>query len=170
MARDTGLILVIVEIPQGSRNKYEYDPELGHFRLDRMLFSSVHYPTDYGFVNDTKAPDDDPLDAMVMVAEPTFPGCAIEARPVGMFRMWDEKGLDDKILCVPSGDPQWESINDIADVPAYFKREVEHFFSIYKDLEEKQVRVGGWLSAADAWTSIEEARSLHRESARGASD
>ena len=152
------VVVVIVEIPQGSRNKYEYDADLGCFRLDRMLFSSVHYPSDYGYVKGTHAPDGDPLDAMVMVGEPTFPGCAIEARPVGMFRMWDEEGLDDKILCVPMNDPQWEAVADIGDVPEYFKREVEHFFSIYKDLQDKEVQVGGWLSATEAWTSIEDAQ------------
>src|SRR5664280_3001376 len=99
-------ILVIVEIPQGSRNKYEYDPELGAFRLDRMLFSSVHYPADYGYVKGTKAEDGDPLDAMVILEEPTFPGCAIHARPLAVLKMHDEKGSDIKILCVPATDPR----------------------------------------------------------------
>ena len=108
-------ITVIVEIPQGSRNKYEYDPDLGRFRLDRMLFASVHFPVDYGFLPESKAEDGDPLDVMVIVGEPTFPGCMIEARPVGMLKMRDEKGTDDKILCVPAGDPQWERLGDIED-------------------------------------------------------
>lgn len=155
-------VVVIVEIPQGSRNKYEYDAELGRFRLDRMLFSSVHYPSDYGYILGTHAPDGDPLDAMVMVGEATFPGCAIEARPVGMLRMWDEKGLDDKVLCVPVGDPQYEEVVDIDDVPPFYKREVEHFFSVYKELEGKGVQPGGWENAAEAWASIENAREAEK--------
>lgn len=166
--QDRGSIIVIVEIPQGSRNKYEYDSDLGLFRLDRMLFSSVHYPSDYGFVRGTLAPDGDPLDAMVMVAESTFPGCAIEARPVGMLRMWDEKGLDDKVLCVPVSDPQWSKISDIGDVSPYFMREVEHFFTSYKQLESKTVRVGGWTGVEEAWVSIDEA--LQLAAARGSHD
>ena len=132
---------VMIEIPKGSRNKYEYDKKKKVFRFDRMLFSSVHYPSDYGFIPDTLAGDGDPLDALVLVWEPTFPGCLIEERPVGLFKMWDEKGPDEKILCVPISDPLWNYIASLSDVPPHLLKEIEHFFSIYKDLEEKKTGV-----------------------------
>lgn len=137
-------VTVMVEIPKGSRNKYEYDKEKRVLRFDRMLFSAVHYPSDYGFIAETLAEDGDPLDALVLVWEPTFPGCLIEARPVGLFKMWDEKGPDEKILCVPVSDPLWNYIEHLADVPPHLLKEIEHFFSIYKDLEQKKVGVEGW--------------------------
>lgn len=140
-------VLVVVEIPKGSRNKYEYDRRTGRFYLDRMLFSSVHYPTDYGFVPDTLGEDGDELDALVIVGEPTFPGCVIRTRPVGVFDMQDEKGTDHKILAVPISDPQWNWVHRLEDVPRHLLREITHFFSVYKDLEEgkgEQVTVGEW--------------------------
>jgi inorganic pyrophosphatase len=155
---DTGSILVTVEIPKGSRNKYEFDEKRGRFKLDRMLFSSVHYPAEYGFVEETHAEDGDALDAMVIVGEPTFTGCLIEAKPVGLFKMWDEKGLDHKILCVPVHDPQWNWLHKLSDVPEHLLDEIEHFFSIYKDLEMKKTRVKGWEDADAAWVVIERAR------------
>lgn len=161
--RETGQILVIVEIPKGGRNKYEYDEGLGRFRLDRMLFSSVHYPSDYGYVEDTFAEDGDALDAMVIVGEATFPGCAIWAKPIGLFKMWDEKGLDHKVLCVPVGDPQWNWAEDVSDVPEHLLLEMEHFFSIYKDLEMKKTRVAGWEGASRAWSVIEEAQKAYAQ-------
>jgi inorganic pyrophosphatase len=148
-------VVVIVEIPQGSRNKYEYDAELGAFRLDRMLFSSVHYPADYGYVKDTLAEDGDPLDAMVLVDEPTFPGCAIYARPVGLLKMRDEKGPDMKILTVPATDPRWRRFDDLADILPHLLREIENFFSIYKQLERKDVAVQGWGDKTEAWKVID---------------
>lgn len=151
-------VLVVVEIPKGSRNKYEYDEKLQCFKLDRMLFSSVHYPADYGFIRDTYAEDGDPLDAMVMVGEATFPGCVIEAKPIGLFKMWDEKGLDHKVLCVPVSDPQWNKLDDIGDVNEHLLLEIEHFFAIYKDLEMKKTRVAGFSGAASAWEVVESAR------------
>src|SRR5660398_260851 len=154
-------ILVIVEIPKGGRNKYEYDEGLGRFRLDRMLFSSVHYPSDYGYVEGTLAEDGDALDAMVVVGEATFPGCAIWAKPVGPLKMWDEKVLDDKVLCVPVGDPQWNWVDDVADVPEHLLLEIEHFFCIYKDLEMKKTRVAGWEEATRAWEVIEESQEAY---------
>lgn len=138
------IVTVMVEIPKGSRNKYEYDKDKKVFRFDRMLFSAVHYPSDYGFILDTLAQDGDPLDALVLVWEPTFPGCIIEAKPVGLFRMWDEKGPDEKILCVPMMDPFWNPIKKLSDVPPHLLKEIEHFFSIYKELEEKKTGVEGW--------------------------
>ncbi|MCZ7663938.1 MAG: inorganic diphosphatase [Thermoleophilia bacterium] len=163
-------VLVTVEIPKGSRNKYEYDAELGGFKLDRMLFSSVHYPSDYGFVQHTLAEDGDPLDAMVIVGEATFTGCIIEAKPIGLFKMWDEKGLDHKILCVPVSDPQWNRLEDIGDVPEHLLLEMEHFYSIYKDLEMKKTRIGGWASAERAWRVIEDARRAYADAARAATE
>lgn len=135
---------VIVEIPKGSRNKYEYDKEKGFFKLDRMLFSSTHYPTDYGYIENTLAPDGDALDAMVILWEPTFPGCLIEARYLGHLDMEDEKGRDEKVLCVPLHDPNWNHLTDLCDVPEHLLREIEHFFAIYKKLEEKEVEIRGW--------------------------
>lgn len=149
---------VMIEIPKGSRNKYEYDKERERVRFDRLLFSPVHYPTDYGFIEDTLAEDGDPLDALVLVWEPTFPGCLIEAAPVGLFDMYDEKGKDEKILCVPVADPLWRGVRTLDDVPAHLLREIEHFFSIYKDLEEKEVRVEGWNDRDAALRVVREAR------------
>ena len=151
-------VLVVVEIPKGSRNKYEFDEKLGRFKLDRMLFSAVFYPHDYGYILDTLAEDDDPLDAMVMVGEATYPGIVIEAIPIGLFKMVDEKGIDDKILCVPVNDPQWNWVKDLSDVPGHLLKEIEHFFDIYKDLEEKKTDVKGWASKKDALRIIEESR------------
>lgn len=141
---DVPAVTVMIEIPKGSRNKYEYDKAAGHIKLDRMLFSSVHYPSDYGFILNTLADDGDPLDALVLVWEPTFPGCVIEARPIGVFKMQDEKGGDAKILCVPIGDPIWNHFHRLEDVPPHLLLEIEHFFQVYKDLEKKKTAVEGW--------------------------
>lgn len=149
---------VMVEIPRGSRNKYEYDRETGRFVLDRMLFSAVHYPADYGFIPETLAEDGDELDALVLVGEATFPGCIIRARPIGVFHMWDEKGPDAKILAVPVSDPQWNWVKALSDVPEHLLREITHFFQVYKDLEEKKTKVGDWDGRDDAIRIIEEAR------------
>lgn len=151
-------INVMIEIPKGSRNKYEYDSEARVIKFNRMLFSAVHYPSDYGFIPDTLASDGDPLDALVLVWEPTFPGCMIESRPVGLFKMWDEKGEDDKILCVPVNDPLWNYIKSLKDVPPHLLREIEHFFKIYKDLEDKKTGVEGWHEYELAIKAIEQSR------------
>lgn len=137
-------VSVMIEIPKGSRNKYEYDEEKKVFRLDRVLFSPVHYPADYGFIPQTLADDGDPLDALVLMWEPTFPGCLIEVKPLGVLDMSDEKGEDQKILSVPLADPRWKQFNDLNDIPAHMLKEIEHFFSIYKLLEEKTSIVKGW--------------------------
>ena len=155
-------VTVMIEIPKGSRNKYEYDKEKKVLRFDRMLFSAVHYPSDYGFIPDTLAQDGDPLDALVLVWEPTFPGCLIEARPVGLFKMWDEKGLDEKILCVPVSDPLWNYIESLADVPPHLLKEIAHFFAIYKDLEEKKTGVEGWEDCEAALKVIRESQHRYR--------
>jgi len=151
-------LTVIIEIPKGSRNKYEYDPKIKRIKFDRMLFSSVHYPSDYGYIPDTLAGDGDALDVLVLVSEPTFPGCVIETHPIGLFEMEDEKGKDEKILCVPVHDPLWNHITHIDQVPPHLLKEIEHFFSIYKDLEAKTTKVKGWAGLEEALKIIEESR------------
>ena len=155
-------VTVMIEIPKGSRNKYEYDKDKKVLRFDRMLFSAVHYPSDHGFIPDTLAQDGDPLDALVLVWEPTFPGCLIEAMPVGLFKMWDEKGPDEKILCVPLSDPLWNYIKSLADVPPHLLKEIEHFFTVYKDLEQKKTGVEGWEDCESAIKVIRESQERYR--------
>ena len=140
------VVYAIVEIAKGGRNKYEYDPKLGLFRLDRVLYSSVHYPAAYGFIPGTRAEDGDPMDILVMTNEPTVTGCLIEARPVGLLRMQDEEGRDEKVLAVPIIDPFFNEIQELDHVAPHFLREVEHFFDIYKELEGKRVETLGWES------------------------
>ena len=164
--RSHPVLPVMIEVPKGSRNKYEYDKDRGKIRFDRLLFSPVHYPTDYGFIEGTLAQDGDALDALVLVWEPTFPGCLIEARPVGVFQMSDEKGPDEKILCVPIHDPHWRDIDSLDQVPAHLLREIEHFFTIYKDLEEKEVQVEGWQPREEAEVVIGDARQRHLDTFR----
>jgi inorganic pyrophosphatase len=151
-------LLCFVEIPKGSRNKYEWDDELQAITLDRFLFSSVVYPTDYGFVPETLAEDGDPLDAMVVVSEPTFPGCVITVKPIAVFKMRDDKGVDDKILCVPLSDPNWNTMETLEDMPQPLRDEISHFFSIYKQPEGKVVKVDGWHDRETALRIIDEAR------------
>ena len=157
------MIEAVVEIPMGSRNKYEYDPHTGTFRLDRVLFSSVHYPTDYGLIPNTLAEDGDHLDVLVAVHEPTFPGCRILVRPVGVLHMKDEHGTDEKILAVPVRDPRFDEIQDIGDVPHHVLREIENFFDTYKMLEDKVATTTGWSDAAEAWRVIAEAQERYGE-------
>ena len=157
---------VIVEIPKGSRNKYEYDEELKAIKLDRYLFSSVVYPTDYGFIPETWAADDDPLDAMVCVTEPTFPGCLIPVKAIALFRMTDDEKEDAKVLCVPHNDPNWNTLDRLEDLPDRLQDEIEHFFSIYKQPEGKHVEVDGWYPREEALAEIERARGRWRERER----
>lgn len=147
-----------IEIPQGSRNKYEYDEATGRFRLDRVLYSSVHYPTDYGFIPDTLAPDGDHLDILVVVHQPTFPGCMVQARPIGGLDMVDEKGSDFKVLAVPTGDPRFEHVHTLEALAPHTLREIEAFFATYKLLEPKQTEVLGWHALEEAWEQIERCR------------
>lgn len=150
---------VTIEIPGGSRNKYEIDHETGRIRLDRMLFTSTRYPWDYGFVDNTLGQDGDPLDAMVMLDEPTFPGCVVRCRAIGMFRMTDEAGGDDKLLCVPAQDPRKEHLRDIHHVPEFDRLEIQHFFEVYKDLEPgKSVEGATWEGRVAAEEEIEASR------------
>ena len=147
---------VLIEIPKGSRNKYEVDHETGRLRLDRMLFTSTRYPADYGYVEGTLADDGDPLDALVILDEPTFPGCLIKCRAIGMFRMTDEAGGDDKLLCVPATDPRWEHLQDIHHVSEFDRLEIQHFFAVYKDLEPgKSVEGATWAGRVEAEREIE---------------
>ncbi|MDW5287402.1 inorganic diphosphatase [Formosa sp. PL04] len=141
---------VLIEIPKGSRNKYEYDFKLHKIRFDRMLFSSMMYPGDYGFIPETLALDKDPLDVLVLGHQPTYPMTVMEVRPIGVFHMTDEKGPDEKIICVPVSDPIWNNKNDISDLNPHRLKEIEHFFQVYKDLEEKKVDTGGWSDAKSA--------------------
>jgi len=151
-------LLVTVEIPKGSRNKYEMDHETGEIFLDRMLFTSMQYPADYGFIEGTLGGDGDPLDALVFIGEPTFPGCKMRVRPIGLFRMIDEKGEDEKILCVPLRDPLWSHIEDLEELPLTLLNEIEHFFQVYKDLEGHKVSTEGFEDRASAERVIGEAR------------
>jgi inorganic pyrophosphatase len=155
------IVDMVVEIPKGSRNKYEMDKDSGHIYLDRMLFTATRYPADYGFIPDTLAADDDPLDALALVSEPTFPGCRIRIKPIGLFIMEDQGKEDHKILGAPTGDPVWRGAERLEDVPAHLLRELEHFFAIYKDLEDKKTAVRGWRDADEALQVIETARSAY---------
>lgn len=147
---------VLVEIPKGSRNKYEVDHETGRMRLDRTLFTSTQYPADYGYIEDTLGQDGDPLDAMVLlIGEPTFPGCLIKCRAIGMFRMTDEAGGDDKVICVPASDPRLEHMRDIDHLAKFDRLEIQHFFEVYKDLEPgKSVEGANWVGRAEAQEEV----------------
>jgi inorganic pyrophosphatase len=151
---ESGVVNAIIEIAKGRRSKFELDKTSGLFRLDRYLFSSSHYPGDYGFVPQTLAEDDDALDVLVMVNEPTFSGCLIETRVVGMFKMYDRELSDCKLLGVPSRDPLFEGYRDLKDVPSHFLREVEHFFATYKQLEGLQVETEGWVGPEEALAEV----------------
>ena len=160
---------VLIEIPMGQRNKYEMDHASGRIRLDRMLFTSTRYPADYGFIEDTLADDGDPLDALVLLDEPTFPGCLINCRVIGMFRMRDEKGADDTVLCVPATDPRMEHLRDIHHVPEFQRLEIQHFFEVYKALEPgKEVRTEAWADRRAAEAEIEASRKRFAEAAEHA--
>jgi inorganic pyrophosphatase len=149
---------VTIEIPKGHRNKYEVDHETGRIRLDRLLFTAMSYPADYGYVEDTLGEDGDPLDALVLLQEPTFPGCIVRARPIGMFHMRDEAGGDDKILCIPAGDPRQAHITELEHISEFDRLEIQHFFETYKDLEPgKSVEGAHWEGRADAQRCVEEA-------------
>jgi inorganic pyrophosphatase len=158
---------VVVEIPKGSRNKYEWDPRVDRIRLDRMLFSATCYPSDYGFVPDTLAEDGDPIDALVLLDEPTFPGCVVRARVIAVFWMTDEEGPDAKLLCVPATDPRFAHFQELEDVPVYQISEIWHFFDIYKALEPgKSSATRGWEQRRHAIRALEEARARFLEATR----
>jgi inorganic pyrophosphatase len=153
----------LVEIPKGSRNKYQWDEELGGIKLARFLFSSVVYPADYGFIPKTLSPKGEPLDTVVLVSEPTFPGCVIPVRAVGILRTEDERGQDDKLLCVPYRDPNWSEVHALDDVPDGLRNEIEHFFAIYKEPEGRSVTIHGWEDAEVAAQVLDESRRRYAE-------
>ncbi|MEA2312962.1 MAG: inorganic pyrophosphatase [Solirubrobacteraceae bacterium] len=153
----------LVEVPKGSRNKYEWDERLQAIKLDRFLFSSVHYPTDYGFIPRTLSEKGAPLDAMVCVGAPTFPGCVIPVKTIGVFRTRDEEGQDDKLLCVPKEDPSWSPMESLEDIQGTLLREIEHFWSIYKEPEGKSVDIQGWEGRDVALELIEAGRRRYRD-------
>jgi inorganic pyrophosphatase len=147
---------VLIEIPKGLRNKYEMDRATNRLRLDRTLFTATQYPADYGYIEHTLGQDGDPLDALVLIQEPTFPGCLVSARPIGMFRMTDEAGPDDKVLCVPSGDPRQDHLRDIHHLSEYDRLEIQHFFEVYKALEPgKSVEGASWVGRAEAEDEVQ---------------
>ena len=149
---------VTIEIPKGQRNKYEVDHESGRIRLDRMLFTATRYPADYGFIENTLGEDGDPLDALVLLEEPTFPGCQVRCRAIGMFHMRDEAGGDDKVLCLPSNDPRLSHMTDLSDIPEFYRLEIQHFFETYKDLEPgKSVEGAHWAGREEAEQCVREA-------------
>jgi inorganic pyrophosphatase len=158
----------VVEIPQGERNKYEYDKELHVFRLDRKLYSPVHYPGDYGFIPSTLAGDGDPLDVLVLVEGGSFPGCLIEVRPIGALEMRDQGKRDEKVLAVPREDPRYAGIRNYDRIYTHVMREISHFFSIYKDLEGKRMEIVNWHDASVAHRVIMESHCRFRETARAA--
>lgn len=159
VSADDGEFEVIVEIPRGSRNKYEMDHATHRIRLDRTLFTATRYPADYGFVEGTLARDGDPLDALVLVADPVYPGCAVRCRAVGVYVMSDEHGPDEKVLCVPAKDPRYADVRDVDDVSPYALREIAHFFDVYKDLEPgAHVSGSHWAGRQDAYAEIEASR------------
>jgi inorganic pyrophosphatase len=157
------VVTAVVEIPRGSRNKFELDKQSGMFRLDRLLYSAVHYPGDYGFIPRTLAGDNDPLDVLIMTTVPTFTGCLIEARPLGIFVMHDRDETDEKILAVPLRDPLYAEYAELEDVAPHFLREVEHFFAIYKDLEGTRAKVIGWSDRRAAAEVISESMQRYRK-------
>jgi len=156
-AKSPELVNAVIEIPLEGINKYEYDKQLHVFRLDRNLFSPVHYPGDYGFIPSTLAADGDPLDALVLVDTPSFPGCVLKVRPIGVLEMTDQGVNDEKILCVGDGNPRYTDVWNYSDVYPHVLKEMTHFFSIYKDLEGKRVEVKGWRDAAVARAKISKA-------------
>ena len=156
-------VRAVIEIPGGSRNKYELDKESGLFKLDRVLYSPVHYPGDYGFIPRTLAKDGDPFDVLVLIREPTFPGCEIDVRPIGLLKLLDRGVPDDKILGVPADDPLQSEAQDITDIPQHVLKEIEHFFQIYKDLEGKRMEALGWEMRESALREILDAVGRYEE-------
>jgi inorganic pyrophosphatase len=155
---------VLIEIPRGSRNKYEYDFDLKQIRFDRMLHTSMMYPADYGFVPETLALDNDPIDVLVLFTNPVVPGCVAKVRPVGVLNMSDEKGPDEKIICVPLTDPMGDDVHKFSDLNPHKIKEIEHFFRTYKDLENKEVIIGNWGDEQEAKDLVEKAIARYKES------
>jgi inorganic pyrophosphatase len=161
---DDAPLKAIVEIPKGSRNKYEFDEETGEIEFDRRLYSAVSFPTDYGFLPGTLSAQGDPMDVLVCVTEPTFPGCRVAVKPVALLKMTDEKGPDPKVLCVPLNDPAWNRLEGVDELPADLADEIAHFFSVYTDLEGQPVEIEGWGSREEADAEIERGQQRFRDS------
>lgn len=157
-----GIVNVLIEIPAGSKNKYEFDKDLNAFALDRVLYASVQYPYDYGFIPNTLADDGDPLDGMVIMDQPTFPGCVIAARPIGMLKMIDGGDRDEKILCVPDKDPRYANVNSLRDIASHRLEEVAEFFRTYKNLEKKETEITGWEDVDAVKPLVEECIKAHK--------
>ena len=157
------IVYVVVEVPKGNRNKYEYSKTAGVIKLDRVLYSPLHYPGDYGFLPQTYFDDGDPMDILVMMNAPTFPGCVVEARPLGMFKMIDRGIPDYKVLAVPATDPNFEEYYDISDLPQHFPKEVMHFFMVYKQLQGVEVQNEGWVGAEAAKAAIVRSTEMYWE-------
>lgn len=157
------VVEAIVEIPKGSRNKYEMDHATGTIHLDRVLFSSVHYPADYGFIPNTDGGDGDPLDVLILVEEPTFPGCRVQVRPIGVLLMRDDKGVDEKILAVPVADPRFDGVEDISQVQKHWLAEIENFFATYKLLEKKETHVESWQDSSAARAVLTKYRTCEKD-------
>jgi inorganic pyrophosphatase len=157
------VVYVVVEVPKGGHNKYEYSKGTGVIKLDRVLYSPVFYPGDYGFIPQSYYGDGDPLDVLVMMEEPTFPGCVIEARPVAMLRLLDKGEHDDKVLAVPATDPVYEDYHDLEDLPKHFPKAVEHFFITYKQLQGHKVESQGWVGMKEARLAIENSMQQYRD-------
>lgn len=151
-----GIVNVLIEIPGGSKNKYEFDKDMGAFALDRVLYASVQYPFDYGFIPNTLADDGDPLDGMVIMDEPTFPGCVIAARPIGMLEMIDGGDRDEKLLCVPDKDPRYVNVKSLDDIASHRLDEIAEFFRTYKNLEKKVTEIQGWKGTDQVFPLLEE--------------
>ncbi|MDO4778953.1 MAG: inorganic diphosphatase [Tissierellia bacterium] len=161
---DEIIVDAFIEIPKGSSNKYEFDHEKHRIVLDRVLYSPMYYPTDYGFVPDTLSEDGDPIDILVLITNPTFPGCTIQARVIGMFEMRDDKGKDEKLIAVPTTDPRFDDVYSLEDLNIHIEKEFEYFFENYKTLEGKNVEVGGWRNVGDAKIALDEARLRYENS------
>lgn len=163
MSFENKVVEAFIEIPTGSQNKYEFDPETGKFKLDRVLYSPMHYPTEYGYLENTLALDGDPLDILVYTTFPTFPGCVIETRVIGVLKMSDDKGQDEKLLGVPVNDPRFDHIKDLKDMPEHVLKEIAHFFQVYKDLENKKTVIEGWEGPEAAAKLIDECIARYKE-------
>ena len=163
MGFENKVVEAFIEIPTGSQNKYEFDPETGKFKLDRVLYSPMHYPTEYGYLENTLALDGDPLDILVYTTFPTFPGCVIETRVIGVLKMSDDKGQDEKLLGVPVNDPRFDHIKDLNDMPEHVLKEIAHFFQVYKDLENKETVIEGWEGPEEAAKLIDECIARYKE-------
>jgi inorganic pyrophosphatase len=156
------IVEALIEIPTGSANKYEFDKEKGRFMLDRVLYSPMFYPTEYGYIENTLAEDGDPLDVLVLTTFPTFPGCVIESRVIGVLIMTDDKGKDEKLLAVPTSDPRFKNVHSLDDVPEHKLKEIAHFFQVYKDLENKKVTIDGWEGIETAKRLLDESRARYQ--------